>query len=202
MKLITADRVVFWFLMLLVASTVFVLDAASSIAQVPDFSIPPSVKRPRENRPTQKTPDRPSTARPAPQANPATAKQSKFPKPEIVELETKDGVKLTCTWFPPEGAGKPAKPDGKATAPTAQPTSGGKTTAPFILLHDWDRSRTDLLNFGRFLQVAGHAVIVPDLRGHGDSLTVEDPTGRLIGLGFVRRIYRLCWGISKRARSS
>lgn len=166
MKLITFDRVVFYSLMLLVASAVLAVDSTSSLAQAPDFSTPPSAKRPRENQPA-----RPSTSRPKPQSS--TAKKSKFPDPEVVELETKDGVKLTCTWFPPEGAGKPATPDGKSAAPVAQPSPGGKTTAPFILLHDWDRSRTDLLNMGRFLQVAGHGVIVPDLRGHGDSLTIE-----------------------------
>ena len=55
----------------------------------------------------------------------------------------------------------------------AQSVPKGKTTAPFILLHDWDRSREDLLYLGRYLQFAGHAAIVPDLRGHGDSLKVE-----------------------------
>ena len=46
----------------------------------------------------------------------------------------------------------------------------GKSTAPFILVHDWSRSRADLLMLASFLQQQGHAVIVPDLRGHGESV--------------------------------
>ena len=153
MKFVTFDRFAFVFL-LLAASLTLTFVGTASFGQEPD-SDPPQANR--------QTP--PGTS--------GTKKKSKFPAPEIVELETKDGVKLTCTWFAPEGAGPPAKPVKNAAETKVQPPPAGKKTAPFILLHDWDRSREDLLSFGRFLQVAGHAVIVPDLRGHGGSLTVE-----------------------------
>ena len=171
MKFVMFDRVMACFLLLLL-SAVWTVGDASSFGQIPDFSNPPDVERPRETKPRQRTPDRPKAPRQTPPARPSAGKKSKFPVPEIVELETKDGVTLTCTWFPPEGAGAPAKLAKKGAAPVAQSVPKGKTTAPFILLHDWDGSRADLLNFGRYLQVAGHAVIVPDLRGHGDSLKV------------------------------
>jgi pimeloyl-ACP methyl ester carboxylesterase len=166
MNFFVFDRVVFCFLLLAVAG--WTVGDAASFGQIPDFSNPPDVKRPRE-----KTPARPKTTRQTPTARPSSAKKSKFPAPEMVELETKDGITLTCTWFAPEGAESPAKPGAKATTVAAQVVPKGKTTSPFILLHDWDRSREDLLNLGRYLQVAGHAAIVPDLRGHGDSLKVE-----------------------------
>ena len=43
---------------------------------------------------------------------------------------------------------------------------------PFILLHDWDSSRVQMHKFSLFLQSRGHAVIIPDLRGHGQSVEV------------------------------
>lgn len=175
MRLIKLDRVKFCLPMLIAVAAFFVSDT-SCLAQLPDFSSPPRTERPRTSQPKQKTPSRPGAKqRKAPVRRPA-AKNNKFPAPEVVTLETKDGVELSCTWFAPEGAGTPAKPAGNAAAPVAQANAAGRSTAPFILLHDWDRSRADLLYLGRFLQLSGHAVIVPDFRGHGDSLTVSGST--------------------------
>lgn len=73
---------------------------------------------------------------------------------EDVTLDTKDGVILQCTYYP-----GPEK----------------KTTVPLILLHDWDGSRTDLHPLANYLQIMlGHAVIVPDLRGHGSSVRLRN----------------------------
>jgi pimeloyl-ACP methyl ester carboxylesterase len=73
---------------------------------------------------------------------------------EDVMLDTKDGVIIHCTYYP-----GPEK----------------KTTVPLILLHDWDGSRTDLHTLANFLQqTLGHAVIVPDLRGHGTSVRLRN----------------------------
>jgi len=72
---------------------------------------------------------------------------------EDVSLETKDGVLMKATYYP---AGKP-----------------GKDTVPVILVHGFGGNRQDLSNLAAFLQSevgGGNAVIVPDLRGHGDSL--------------------------------
>ena len=74
-----------------------------------------------------------------------------IPKPENIALETKDGVQLRCTWY----AG-----------------TLGKKTVPIIMLHDWEGVRGEYADIARKLQERGHAVIVPDLRGHGDSKTM------------------------------
>ena len=46
----------------------------------------------------------------------------------------------------------------------------GKRVVPVILLHGFDGQRTDFDGFARYLQAMGHAVLVPDLRGHGESV--------------------------------
>ncbi|MCA9167412.1 MAG: alpha/beta fold hydrolase [Planctomycetales bacterium] len=73
--------------------------------------------------------------------------------PRDLKLIAKDRVVVHCTYW----AG-----------------NRGKKTVPIILLHGWDGklgagSRQDLLELGQALQKAGHAVIAPDLRGHGQS---------------------------------
>ena len=86
------------------------------------------------------------------QANKRT-KKVEIPDPEAVLIETKDQVQLRAEWF----AG-----------------TKGKETVPMIMIHDWDSDRTKLTALARKLQQKeGYAVVVPDLRGHGDSLTVK-----------------------------
>ena len=81
-------------------------------------------------------------------------KKAEIKDPETVVLVTKDQVELRAEWFP-----------GKAE----------KSTVPIILLHDWDGSREDLLPLANYLhRQKGFAVLVPDLRGHGDSLSVKN----------------------------
>ena len=172
MRLIKLERVIFCFLMQ-VAATSLLFSNLACVAQMPDFSSPPKTNRPGNSQ-SRQTPTRPQANQRKPAAKRPTGKASKFPAPEVVTLETKDGVTLSCTWFAPEGAG--AKLAGNAAAAAAQGSGKGKTTAPFILLHDWDRSRADLLYLGRFLQLSGYAVIVPDFRGHGESLSVKEST--------------------------
>lgn len=77
--------------------------------------------------------------------------------PEIPEavsrvLETKDGVQLQTAWFPPILE---------------------KDAIPIILMHDWNGQGSDLGPLASYLQQQGHAVIVPDLRGHGGSTRVR-----------------------------
>ena len=74
------------------------------------------------------------------------------PAPEQVALETKDGVQLSATWY--AGVNK-------------------KESIPVIMLHDWDGNRKQFSGLATYLQSIGHSVIVPDLRGHGESLRVK-----------------------------
>ena len=72
-------------------------------------------------------------------------------EPEVVDLTTKDGVSLKATFYPGAGTEK---------------------TVPIILLHDYKGDRSDFEELAKYLQSLGHAVMVPDLRGHGDSTRV------------------------------
>jgi pimeloyl-ACP methyl ester carboxylesterase len=83
-------------------------------------------------------------------------KTTEIPEPEDLTLETKDGVALRCTWYP--GAGK-------------------KDTIPIMLIHGWEGQRSEYHSLASGLQELGHAVIVPDLRGHGQSMTRDLPNG-------------------------
>jgi pimeloyl-ACP methyl ester carboxylesterase len=79
------------------------------------------------------------------------AKEDKIPEPEELggeDLVTSDGVQLKGTFFP---------------------GTEGKDTVPIILLHSWKGDRSEYAGFAQALQRRGHAVLVPDLRGHGDS---------------------------------
>ncbi len=72
------------------------------------------------------------------------------PPLEHITLETKDGVQLRCSWY-----------GGML----------GKKSVPVIMLHGWGGSRRQYSAIAKHLQNRGHAVIVPDLRGFGDSKT-------------------------------
>lgn len=80
-----------------------------------------------------------------------TAAEEKLPAPEELqagELASSDGLQLAATFYP---------------------GTKGKDTVPVILLHMWKGSRKDYAGLAPFLQQQGHAVLVPDLRGHGGS---------------------------------
>lgn len=80
-------------------------------------------------------------------------KEKKLPEIEPVTFVTKDYVEIHADYF------------------------GGmhaKETVPVLLLHDFDSSRSAMLPLARYLQKKfGHAVLVPDLRGHGKSMQVQ-----------------------------
>ncbi len=76
------------------------------------------------------------------------AKKDEIPAPEDVVLKTADGLLLHATWY----------------AGTKE-----KESVPVILVHGFKGSRKDFEALAVYLQKQGHAVIVPDLRGHGDS---------------------------------
>lgn len=100
-----------------------------------------------------------------PQQPATAAKQDDrpIPPPANITLETKDKVQLKCTFYA-------APTDGQGT---------GKSVMPFLLIHDWEGSRDDLLPFAEFLQRSGYAVLVPDLRGHGGSISLAGGTAKL-----------------------
>lgn len=80
----------------------------------------------------------------------------KLPDPVEERLECIDGITklvMHCTYYP-----SPLAAEGR-----------GKEVIPILLLHGRDGTRADYAFLGRFLQDQGHAVLVPDLRGHGDS---------------------------------
>jgi pimeloyl-ACP methyl ester carboxylesterase len=67
------------------------------------------------------------------------------------DLVTKDGVQLSATFYP---------------------GTLGKESVPVILLHMSKGDRKEYAGLAPYLQQRGCAVLVPDLRGHGDSTTV------------------------------
>jgi pimeloyl-ACP methyl ester carboxylesterase len=86
------------------------------------------------------------------------AAAEELPKPEDVTLQTADSVQLAATYY---RGGK------------------GKESIPIVLLHGWKHNRTDYTkDFAPFLQSKGFAVIVPDLRGHGDSTRLKTLRGK------------------------
>ena len=82
----------------------------------------------------------------------------KVTAPKNITLTTKDGVSLACTYY-----------------------RGGheEQTVPVILVHGWGGVRGEFDGLATFLQKThGHAVIVPDLRGHGGSTKLRGPNGQ------------------------
>ncbi len=80
-------------------------------------------------------------------------------EPQVVDITTSDGVKLKCEFYP---------------------GTKGKESIPVIALHEWDKNRqSNLLLAGHLQEKLGCAVIVPDLRGHGDSRDVVGSTEKL-----------------------
>ena len=78
-------------------------------------------------------------------------KKKPLPNPEEVSVRTKEpggSVELHATFYP---------------------GSNGKESVPIILLHSWKGSRADFAPLVPVLHERGHAVLVPDLRGHGHS---------------------------------
>jgi alpha-beta hydrolase superfamily lysophospholipase len=88
-------------------------------------------------------------------------KNSKLPEPEDVTLETKDGMTIKATYY-----GGTAK----------------KEAVPVIMVHGFEGQRGDFHALALDLQKLGHASIVPDLRGHGQSKTQKRPDGTAITL--------------------
>ncbi len=82
-----------------------------------------------------------------------------IPAPQEVFRTTQDGVELALTYYPP------IKP--------------GKDVVPIVLLHQFKGSQRDYADLASLLQSAGHAVVLPDLRGHGRSTSAVGVPQRL-----------------------
>lgn len=85
-------------------------------------------------------------------------KEEPPPEPRDLNLVTKDPVLLKATYY---GSNK------------------GKEAVPVILLHMSEGKRTDYQELALLLQELGHAVLVPDLRGHGESTEIADSRNTL-----------------------
>ncbi len=125
--------------------------ALLTLGQVPVDAGP----RPRP-RPQQRTPAAQPNAKAAPSTRRPTTPQparrsEKIPEPEEIggsQLQTRDGVKLSATFYP---------------------GTKEKESVPVLLLHNWKSSRKEFATLAPELQKKGCAVLVPDLRGHGES---------------------------------
>jgi pimeloyl-ACP methyl ester carboxylesterase len=84
----------------------------------------------------------------------ARAQEGKQAPPETVTLQTKDGIPLKATYYP---------------------GSNGKETIPIVMLHSHKGNRSDFVRLAEYFQSGdyfGASVLVPDLRGHGESTNV------------------------------
>ena len=102
-------------------------------------------------KPAAKPQAKPQPPAPSPARPPAGRKAEKIPPPEEIsggDLITRDGVTLCATFYP---------------------GTKGKESVPVLLLHNWKSSRREFATLAPQLQQLGCAVLVPDLRGHGES---------------------------------
>ncbi len=90
----------------------------------------------------------PGVAAAAEEQTKAEEEEKKIPEPELISLPTKDRLDLKATYY---GG------------------TEGKDTVPIVILHDYKGNRNEFHALAMMLQSLGHAVLVPDLRGHGDS---------------------------------
>lgn len=104
-------------------------------------------------------------------APPKKSAKEEIPPPEEIggrDLLTRDGVQLKATFYP----SKSDKDSSKKR----------KDAVPVILLHMWKGGRKEFASLAPLLQRQGHAVLVPDLRGHGESKT------QIVGAGRTREL--------------
>jgi len=135
-------------------------------------------------------PATPPAAKPAtPPAKPAVApkadaakagpKEEPPPEPENFFVRTKDGWNIFCTFYGPKKG-----------------IRRGKDVVPIIMLHGWGGQGSEYATLATVLQHWGFATVVPDLRGHGRSVSVirrnprtnedEDKTAKYDSLDFKR----------------
>lgn len=128
-------------------------------------------------QPGTKTSAKPDAAKPAkePAAAPAAPvppaktsagkdgkekKEEPPPAPENFYLRTKDGWNIFCTYYGPKKG-----------------VRRGKDVVPIIMLHGWEGQGSEYADLATVLQSWGFASIVPDLRGHGRSVSRKNEKG-------------------------
>lgn len=94
---------------------------------------------------------------------------SQLPKPQTVRILTKDGVVLVATYYR---------------------STQGKDAVPVLMIHNLRGSRADFHPLALYLQQQGFAVLVPDLRGHGESRRTRFSDRPVNVEDFSRRQYR------------
>jgi dipeptidyl aminopeptidase/acylaminoacyl peptidase len=97
-------------------------------------------------------PAAPTNPAPTNPAKPAPAEEA-APEAQKLTATTADGVAIHFTYY----------------------KAAGEEAVPVILLHAGGGKGEDLKNVALYLQEKGHAVVVPDLRGHGESTSRIDP---------------------------
>lgn len=97
------------------------------------------------------------------QVSPTAAQRRTEEASENVTLTTKDGVRLKASFYA---------------------SDLGKDAVPIVMLHDFKESRTVFNGLARALQSPqggerpSHAIFTVDLRGHGESTSVQGPNGQ------------------------
>lgn len=92
-------------------------------------------------------------------------------EPETIKLTTKDGVLLKASYYA---------------------SSMGKKAVPIVMLHDFKERRSVFNGLAQALQSPpngdrpSHAVILVDLRGHGDSTTIQRRNGQTVEIDTTR----------------
>ncbi|MBC8350945.1 MAG: alpha/beta fold hydrolase [Planctomycetes bacterium] len=99
----------------------------------------------------------------------------KIPDPEAITVDASDGVPIRCSYY----AGGFVQTAGDKKSKPKVEKKNGKEVVPIILLHGWEGRRREFDELASNLQKQGHAVIVPDLRGHGDSTSVPLANGEV-----------------------
>jgi pimeloyl-ACP methyl ester carboxylesterase len=149
---------------------------AQAPKKAPGTVPPPGTKAPPPGFPKGPPPKtNPTAPKALPQPTPPKAQPKGPPKgkakgdePTDETLVTKDGVSVRATFY--LGSAK-------------------KESVPIIMLHGAEGQRGDFHSLATYLQGQGHSIIVPDLRGHGDSTRAEGVTQPLDAEKFNRQSY-------------
>lgn len=94
-----------------------------------------------------------ASAQDAPEKPETSQTKREIPPETDEEIETDDGLVMKATFYP---------------------GVNGNETVPVLMLHGWKGTRADYHKLAKQLQSDyGHAVLVPDLRGHGESVRMK-----------------------------